>query len=98
MTSLTPSSFVNLGRDEAGQEFLYHALELVGIQDSLSLLLTRLDESLGSDPERVADVLGRIEVEVFHHLAYHLREIRPSFTVLLKREFGPDTEIVVDEP
>ena len=98
MTKPTKPTFRNLGRDEASRELIYHVQELIEAQGTLSGLLEDLDAALDVDADAAIKSLGQLEVELFHHLEYHLTEVRTSFTALLRSVVGPGANIMVDKP
>jgi hypothetical protein len=56
--------------------FRYHISEIIDIRDRIASLVNDLDKNLKSDAVKVAAALTNLEVELFDHLAYHLRLIR----------------------
>ncbi len=68
--------------------FVYHFREILEINDSISLLLEELSENCEKDPGRTADLLSNLEVEVLHHLKYHVHELQKPFSILLERAYA----------
>jgi len=86
-----------LQQHEEWKDFLYHAREIVAIQERLGVLVERLDSSFGSDKETTETVMGELESELYFHLPYHLRELREPFERVLKEVYGEDAKILVDQ-
>jgi len=80
---MTTPSLPRLEDREELREFLFHLRGLLDAQDRITMLLKKLDEKLLADPDGAAESLSFLEVEVFDHLAYHLKELREPFSKFL---------------
>ena len=69
------------GQEEL-KDVLYHIQGILEVQGTLVDLLMRLDECWSRDKEEADEILGRLEVEIFFHLKYHIRELKQPFETL----------------
>lgn len=52
----------------------YHLEGILEAHDNIRALLTKLDED--ADPESNAEAISYLQVEIYSHLAYHMKELR----------------------
>ncbi|MCD4748224.1 MAG: hypothetical protein K8R59_02520 [Thermoanaerobaculales bacterium] len=57
--------------------------EIVAAQDRVVALLEELDKAFDTNPEAAAKTLSFLEVEIFDHIEYHIKELRVPFSQFL---------------
>lgn len=86
-----------LSGDADYEEFLFHLLGIVEVQDVLASLLRDFEKSYRAQPRKAERVLSQLEVEIYMHIKYHMDCLRQPFEAALSRFYGPGTKIRVDE-
>lgn len=63
----------------------FHVRELVEIGETLRSLLRDLESAAESDPRVAADTFTRLDVEIFDHIGYHLKQVKKPLKKLARR-------------
>lgn len=64
------------------EEVVHHLKGLVEATEEISAQMKILDATIGNDLDRATDAMGRLEAEIYTHLAYHVKELRKPFSRL----------------
>ncbi|MFY9824606.1 MAG: hypothetical protein WAM82_24730 [Thermoanaerobaculia bacterium] len=73
---------VELRKKNPSSAVAYHLEGLLESHENIRHLLAKLGES-ASDLESTAETLTHLQVEIYTHLAYHMKELRRPFKLLL---------------
>lgn len=65
----------------------YHLEGLVEAAERIRWHLGYLDAAVGLDPEGLARRMVDLQVEIFDHMGYHMKELRRPFARLISKAF-----------
>jgi hypothetical protein len=65
-----------LERDETLRELRYHLKGIAEAADNVARLVKRMNETYKRDADEYAKASTLLEVEVFDHLEYHIKQLR----------------------
>jgi hypothetical protein len=83
-----------LREEDPSSAAAYHLEGLLEAQDNIRSLLAKLDKGSALDPEGTAETLTYLQVEIYSHLAYHMKELRRPLKRLIDAAYKdlPDIE------
>lgn len=87
---MSDSIFPSLEERNELRSFLYHIKEIVKSQGRILALSQEIDGCFETDSENAAEKLSYLQVEIFDHLQYHIRELETPFAEVLERLYGID--------
>lgn len=67
------------------EELVYHFKGFVEAAEEISNQMKLLDTTIDDDLDRATDAMGRLEAEIYTHLAYHMKELRKPFKRLFRK-------------
>jgi hypothetical protein len=65
-----------LREKDASSAVAFHLEGLLDAADNVRALLSKLGEVSELNPESLAETISSLEVEVYSHLGYHMKELR----------------------
>ena len=82
--------------------FRYHINEIIETAEQVKKLLTQLDLLPTDQGEEIAETLTLLDVEILHHLQYHIEELKILFPPILKEIYerignGPEEPLISEE-
>ena len=84
-----------LDADERLRELRYHLEGIVEAADNVAGLVKRMNETYGLDVNECAKVTTLLEVEVFDHLAYHIKKLRAPLRRVQRKAYADADDAVV---
>lgn len=69
----------NLDSKKDLEDVLYHFRGLLEAAEEIRSKIQLVDQSIDEDLERATDSMGRLQAEIYTHLAYHMKELRQPF-------------------
>jgi hypothetical protein len=69
------------------KDLVFHLRGLLESQNRISDLAAKLNLEFGRSEEKFGQTLANLEVEIFFHVKYHIRELRRPFELLVAPEY-----------
>lgn len=82
------SFFQQLRAREPGSAVAYHLEEILEIEGKIRAHLQKLDAVFGVDRDSTAETLVYLQVEIYDHLGYHLKELRKPLGRMISGMFS----------
>jgi 16S rRNA C1402 (ribose-2'-O) methylase RsmI len=79
---------IHLPRLEAREKLrpvVYHLKGILEAQSRIAALVDRLDQVIDENDRETADLLARLEVEIYHQLDYHASTLKEPFEQLVAK-------------
>lgn len=71
------SSFLNAVREkDSSSPIAYHLEGLLEAMERVRLRMVQVDEAVNLDPEELAGRLIDLQIEIFDHTGYHMKQLR----------------------
>lgn len=76
-----------LRREEPGSPVAYHLEGLLEATERIRQDLARLDAAVDLDAEELAGRMVDLQVEIFDHMGYHMKELRRPLSRLISKAY-----------
>lgn len=86
-----------LREEDPSSVVAYHLEGMLEAQESIRAFIVKLSEDSAPDPESTAETLAYLQVEIYDHLVYHMKELRRPFKRLVEAAFKDLPDISEDE-
>ncbi|NJL28107.1 MAG: hypothetical protein HC897_09510 [Thermoanaerobaculia bacterium] len=90
--------FEKLRASDPSSAVAYHLEGFLEGCENLRALLEGLDTAYGTNPELAAEKLTHLQVEIYAHQIYHLKQLRQPLKRLIKAAYEQIPDIDPDEP
>lgn len=91
------SFFSQLREKDPSSAVAFHLEGVLDADERIRAHLAKLDQHFRRDPDAAADTLVDLQVELYSHLAHHLKELRKPLEALISGEYAKLPDIDPDD-
>lgn len=92
----------DLRKKDASSTVAYHLEGLLEAMDSIRRRIAQVDAAVKLDPETLAAKMVELQVEIFDHMGYHMKQLRKPLQRLIDASYedlpGIDEDEAIDWP